>query len=134
MARSLGDQVVKPIGVLANPEVVERDIDFKKDRFVILASNGVWEFLSSEEVVHLIEASSFFLFLGGGVEPRHFIHNSRRFRIQLLSPQEAFAAGGHEPAFAACEKVINKAAELWHQMQGTYRDDITIIVLRLPCF
>ncbi len=69
MARSLGDQVVKPIGVIANPEVVERDIDFKKDRFVILASDGVWEFLSSEEVVHLIEASSFFLFLGGGSNP-----------------------------------------------------------------
>ncbi len=62
MARSLGDQAVKPIGVIANPEVVERDIDLKKDRFVILASDGVWEFLSSEEVVCLIEAS----FGGGG--------------------------------------------------------------------
>eukprot|EP01084_Bolivina_argentea_P131288 231762_1 len=101
MARSLGDQAVKPIGVIANPEVVERDIDLKKDRFVIMASDGVWEFLSSEEVVRVIE--------------------------------EALAAGGHEPAFAACERVVSKAAELWHQMEGTYRDDITVIILRLPC-
>ncbi len=80
MARSLGDQAVKPIGVIANPEVVERDIDLKKDRFVIMASDGVWEFLSSEEVVRVIEAS-FFFFRGGGFEPGHFIHNSRRFHI-----------------------------------------------------
>ncbi len=64
MARSLGDQAVKPIGVIAHPEVVERDIDFKKDQFVVMASDGVWEFLSSEEVIRLVEASSFFW--GGG--------------------------------------------------------------------
>ncbi len=79
MARSLGDQAVKPIGVIANPEVVERDIDLKKDQFVIMASDGVWEFLSSEEVIDLIEASLFFG--GGGFGSRHLIHNSRGFHI-----------------------------------------------------
>ncbi len=69
MARSLGDLAVKPIGVIANPEVVERDIDFEKDQFVIMASDVVWEFLSSEEAILLIEASCFFL--GGGTKISH---------------------------------------------------------------
>lgn len=41
--------------------------------------------------------------------------------------------GGHEAA-EACAEVISASAERWRQFEGAYRDDISCIVLRLPCF
>ncbi|CAM9104447.1 unnamed protein product [Phaeothamnion confervicola] len=53
MARSLGDHAVKPIGVIAEPEVTTRQLT-AADEFMVLASDGVWEFLSSQEVVDIV--------------------------------------------------------------------------------
>jgi len=52
--RSLGDQVAKRIGVVATPEVVMHTVG-DQDRFLILASDGVWEFLTSEDAVRIVE-------------------------------------------------------------------------------
>ncbi len=54
MARSIGDLAVKPIGVIAEPEITEYDIA-SEDRFIILASDGVWEFLSSQDAVDIVQ-------------------------------------------------------------------------------
>ncbi len=54
MARSIGDYAVKSIGVIAEPEITEYDIA-PEDRFIILASDGVWEFLSSQEAVDIVK-------------------------------------------------------------------------------
>ena len=44
MARSIGDQCVKHVGVTAEPDL--REYVFQpNDAFVCLASDGVWEFL-----------------------------------------------------------------------------------------
>ena len=53
MARSIGDHAVKPVGVIAEP-VVTSHVLTKDDDFVILASDGVWEFISSEEAVAIV--------------------------------------------------------------------------------
>mmetsp|Transcript_24060 Transcript_24060/g.58902 ORF Transcript_24060/g.58902 Transcript_24060/m.58902 type:complete len:137 (+) Transcript_24060:526-936(+) len=53
MARSLGDHAVKPIGVIAEPVVTIHDVR-PEDDFVILATDGVWEFISSDEAVQLV--------------------------------------------------------------------------------
>lgn len=50
MARSIGDHLVTAIGVIAEPEVLEHDIA-AGDLYFIMASDGVWEFISSEEAV-----------------------------------------------------------------------------------
>ena len=50
MSRSLGDHGVAEVGVTADPEIVEADIT-DQDSVLILASDGVWEFISSEEAV-----------------------------------------------------------------------------------
>ena len=48
MARSIGDHMVSSIGVIARPEVCVRELT-DDDLFVVLASDGVWEFIDSQE-------------------------------------------------------------------------------------
>jgi len=57
MTRSFGDGVAKSIGVTSKPEisVVERQAG---DRFLIAASDGVWEFISSQEAVDMVAQCS----------------------------------------------------------------------------
>ena len=50
--RSLGDEVAEEIGVIATPEVSTRDLT-PEDRILILASDGIFEFLTSQQVVDL---------------------------------------------------------------------------------
>jgi serine/threonine protein phosphatase PrpC len=56
MARSLGDHAVKPIGVIAEPVVTFYDIQ-PEDEFVIFATDGVWEFISSDEAVQIVASN-----------------------------------------------------------------------------
>ena len=53
MGRSIGDHAVKSVGVIADPEVLEFDVD-PADQFMIMASDGVWEFISSQEAVDIV--------------------------------------------------------------------------------
>jgi len=50
MARTLGDASVKDHGVIAEPEIGELTVDLSESPFLVLASDGVWEFLDSEFV------------------------------------------------------------------------------------
>ncbi|CAM9985015.1 unnamed protein product, partial [Hapterophycus canaliculatus] len=56
MARSIGDHAVKSIGVVADPEVTTHTIE-AGDKFIVLASDGVWEFISSQEAVDIVNVS-----------------------------------------------------------------------------
>jgi serine/threonine protein phosphatase PrpC len=47
MSRSLGDNVSKDVGVICNPELVKLQIE-ERDKFIVLASDGIWEFITSE--------------------------------------------------------------------------------------
>lgn len=49
MSRSLGDQVAHSVGVSSVPDVKEFYLS-REDKFVVIATDGVWEFLSNEEV------------------------------------------------------------------------------------
>lgn len=53
MARSIGDHAVKSIGVIAEPVVSFHNV-CENDEFLILATDGVWEFISSSESVQLV--------------------------------------------------------------------------------
>ena len=55
MSRSLGDSVAAQAGVIATPVIKEHRIT-SEDKFMVLASDGVWEFLSSERVVNIVSA------------------------------------------------------------------------------
>ncbi len=49
MTRSFGDQIAASVGVLAEPEISEWKFT-REDKFMVLASDGIWEFIESEEV------------------------------------------------------------------------------------
>lgn len=49
MSRSLGDKAGRDVGVISDPEIFETILN-EEDRFLIIASDGVWEFLTNEEV------------------------------------------------------------------------------------
>lgn len=101
MARSIGDYAAKRVGVTPEPEVTDRPIG-ASDKFIVLASDGVWEFLSNDDVVTLVHS--------------------------------VLRKGGPSAAVSACESLIARAANKWQANEGDYRDDITAIVLSLPCF
>ncbi|XXQ34511.1 PPM-type phosphatase domain-containing protein [Plasmodiophora brassicae] len=53
MTRSFGDTVAKSIGVIAEPEVTETARD-EADRFLVIATDGVWEFIDSQQAVDIV--------------------------------------------------------------------------------
>jgi len=54
MARTLGDESVKAHGVIATPECKKTTVDMTATPFILLASDGVWEFLDSEFVIKAV--------------------------------------------------------------------------------
>ena len=68
------------------------------DQFLILASDGIWEFVESDEAVHVV-------------------HKAQRNGL---------------PASKAAQELIMIAVLRWAQVEGTYRDDISCIVVYLP--
>lgn len=49
MSRSFGDEVAGNVGVIVDPEVQEYNLS-ENDKFLIMATDGIWEFMSSQEV------------------------------------------------------------------------------------
>eukprot|EP00577_Skeletonema_sp_RCC1716_P009470 CAMPEP_0113436104 /NCGR_PEP_ID=MMETSP0013_2-20120614/36648_1 /TAXON_ID=2843 ORGANISM="Skeletonema costatum, Strain 1716" /NCGR_SAMPLE_ID=MMETSP0013_2 /ASSEMBLY_ACC=CAM_ASM_000158 /LENGTH=676 /DNA_ID=CAMNT_0000326557 /DNA_START=149 /DNA_END=2179 /DNA_ORIENTATION=+ /assembly_acc=CAM_ASM_000158 len=101
MARSIGDHAVKGVGVIAEPVVSVHAIDEELDEFVIIATDGVWEFISSEDAVDIVGKCLY------GTN------------------------GEKQDASEACEALIKAATAKWHEFEGNYRDDITAMVIRL---
>ena len=55
MSRSLGDLDGMACGMTSKPEISQISLDPEIDRYLILASDGVWEFLTSESVIALVD-------------------------------------------------------------------------------
>lgn len=56
MSRSLGDTVVHQIGVISDPEISQRTLT-KDDEFLVIGSDGLFEFLSNQEIVVITAAN-----------------------------------------------------------------------------
>lgn len=104
MARSIGDHAVKDVGVIADPVVTVHEVN-EEDEFVILATDGVWEFIESEDAVKIVS--------------------------EHLYCEDVKNDDSNTCASKACEALIKAAMEKWHEYEGDYRDDITAIVIRL---
>ncbi|CAG9329833.1 unnamed protein product [Blepharisma stoltei] len=50
MSRSLGDAVAASVGVICEPEILEFQMT-PEDKFIVLGSDGVFEFISNEDIV-----------------------------------------------------------------------------------
>jgi len=53
MTRSFGDQVAHSVGCSALPEMSEYQFT-KEDKVVVIASDGVWEFLENIDVAKIV--------------------------------------------------------------------------------
>lgn len=49
MSRSIGDSVAAQVGVISEPEMLQVELT-SEHKFLVLASDGVWEFISSQAV------------------------------------------------------------------------------------
>mmetsp|Transcript_20689 Transcript_20689/g.50869 ORF Transcript_20689/g.50869 Transcript_20689/m.50869 type:complete len:374 (-) Transcript_20689:623-1744(-) len=58
MARSLGDHLVDRVGVVAEPVVTTFDIDVTKEAKIVLASDGVWEFIESDQAIKIVNKAA----------------------------------------------------------------------------
>ncbi|KAH9744091.1 putative protein phosphatase 2C 52 [Citrus sinensis] len=56
MARAFGDFCLKEYGVISIPEFSHRLLT-DRDQFIVLASDGVWDVLSNEEVVEIVSSA-----------------------------------------------------------------------------
>ncbi|KAB1213932.1 putative protein phosphatase 2C 73 [Morella rubra] len=57
LSRALGDYSLKDFGLISVPDVTQRNIT-SRDKFVILATDGVWDVLSNQEAVQIVSSTS----------------------------------------------------------------------------
>ena len=53
MSRSFGDEIAKKIGVYSEPEVKIFPYN-EGDKFIVIASDGLWEYVSNKEVIDIV--------------------------------------------------------------------------------
>ena len=54
MTRSFGDSIAHTVGVISEPEIKRYDFT-GNEKFIIIASDGIWEYISSEECVNIVK-------------------------------------------------------------------------------
>ena len=54
MSRSFGDEIGHEVGVIVNPDIQEYEF-VNEDKFIVLASDGIWEFISNDEVIDIVK-------------------------------------------------------------------------------
>jgi serine/threonine protein phosphatase PrpC len=55
MSRALGDNIAQTVGVLPEPETAVYDLNPSFDRWLIIASDGVFEFVDNQEVAEVVQ-------------------------------------------------------------------------------
>jgi serine/threonine protein phosphatase PrpC len=54
LIRSLGDAVAHTAGVISDPEFTEKELDPSSDRVIVVATDGLWEFVDNDETIELL--------------------------------------------------------------------------------
>ena len=53
MSRSIGDFIATKLGVIPEPKFIDEKVD-KDTKFIVVASDGIWEFLDNEKVKNMV--------------------------------------------------------------------------------
>lgn len=61
MTRSIGDMIASPVGVTAEPEVKSFPDLMPTDKALVIASDGIWDRFSNEEVANFVMDPDFYL-------------------------------------------------------------------------
>ncbi|KAK4586606.1 hypothetical protein RGQ29_023672 [Quercus rubra] len=56
LSRALGDYCLKEFGLISVPDVTQRNIT-SRDKFVILATDGLWDVISNQEAVQIVSST-----------------------------------------------------------------------------
>jgi len=54
MTRSIGDMAATSVGVIARPEITTFPNLTQNDKFIVVASDGLWDRLSNQEIMTII--------------------------------------------------------------------------------
>lgn len=54
MSRSVGDFIIQSVGVISTPDVFEYDLELCDDSSLIIATDGIWDFVSNQEAAEII--------------------------------------------------------------------------------
>ena len=54
MSRSIGDFIASKLGVIPEPKFIDEKID-KDTKFIVVASDGIWEFLDNDTVKNMVK-------------------------------------------------------------------------------
>lgn len=57
MSRCFGDVVGKGLGLISKPDIMRHELK-NEDRYIVVASDGIWEWMGNEEVSKLLIESS----------------------------------------------------------------------------
>lgn len=58
MSRSLGDVVAHSAGVISEPEFTEYELNPTVDKFLVVATDGLWEFVDNSETIDIVDSQS----------------------------------------------------------------------------
>ena len=105
MSRSLGDTVAHTAGVTSEPEV-HHVLLRESQAYLVWASDGLWEFLTNEEVLAYLEAA------------------------EKQAAGSAAAADAADVLKSAVDKMITESSSRWVAKESVI-DDITVIVVQL---
>lgn len=111
MSRSIGDRLGQEVGVISEPLVHSFGLYKGRDRFIVMASDGVWDVLSNEEVACFVDM---------------YMDVSRK------GGKEGKAKVG---AVSIARLVCEEARYRWMglvETEGVVVDDISCIVIELP--
>ncbi|EEC82551.1 hypothetical protein OsI_27094 [Oryza sativa Indica Group] len=154
--RSLGDQAAEAVGVIAEPEVKSVEIT-PAHLFFVVASDGVFEFLSSQDVVdmnlmcQLVSLTAFGLYEASDV-PRtgvsaklmkclngealkcssgtqHLLLQLNAF-VKITDTNKDKVVAAYEDPREACSAIAAESYKLWLEHENR-TDDITIIIVHI---
>ena len=54
LTRSFGDEIMSKVGIICEPEIKEFFLE-KNDKFIIIGSDGLWEYISNQECVNFVK-------------------------------------------------------------------------------
>lgn len=121
MSRSVGDTVAKKAGVTSEPQIVRRRLT-RQDAFLVLASDGLWEFVLNEEVCRALMVSQ-----------ADALAEAERDEEARVAAGDA-AEGGEDDNSrflrVALRALTAESSARWMEREGTI-DDTTIILVEL---
>jgi len=129
MSRSVGDTVAHTAGVISDPEMTTVDL-VPEDKVIVWASDGLWEFMSNQEVRY--EPLVWCPGQSGRAGPLHrsAFRANVLMSLPLIAPQVIDMIQGISDPRKAVDVLVEEANKRWMKEEQVI-DDTTIIVVYL---